>query len=203
MPLVAGQYPPHAPLPKFTGQLMNVNQGNIPARSNLEWFGLGAVLNSATTTTGVNIAVACPVEVGDVITSVTWLTGATAAVTPTAQFSALYAGTGAAPALIGQSTDSTTGAWAASTAKTHTLTSPLRITQALAPTGFIYVNLALTAGTMPTLCSVACATAANYQWFATGPLGLSMTHGTAQGGTAAATIASPTAFATAPICFLR
>jgi hypothetical protein len=146
-----------------------------------------------------------PVEYGDIITKVNWIVGNTAASTPTHQFSALYSGIATTPALIGQSTDSTTTVVAAKTILTHTLTAPQLITPALAPNGYIYATLSFTGTAYPSLATVAAGTTnLTYQWFTTAPLfnQAAMSHGSAVGGTAPTTIASASVVTTTPVVFL-
>lgn len=204
MPLVAGKYPNTNWLWKLTGNLASSAQGNVPARSNLEWFGAGSLVDGALASTGVAAAVACPVEVGDVITKVTIITGATAASTPTHQFVALYGFHATAPPLIVQSTDTTTAAVVLNTAATYTLSTPTKITSTHAPQGYIYVAYVQTGTTISTAISATTTTAASLvsAFSATSPLFLSMTAGSGLTTTAAATLASPAAKAVAPIVFL-
>lgn len=204
MPLVNGKYPNTHPLWKLTGNLANVAQANVPARSNLEWFGVGGLVDGALASTGVAAAVACPVEVGDVITKVTVITGATAASTPTHQFVALYGFHATAPPLIVQSTDSTTTVVAANTAITYTLSTPTKITSTHAPQGYIYVAIVQTGTTISTAIAATTTTAASLvaQFSSTAPIGLSVTAGSGLTTTAAATLASPALKAVAPIVFL-
>ena len=200
--LVHGRYPVTSPFAKLTGLAANASQGNISVRSNLEWFGLANPTDGALAATGVGCAVPIPVENGDVITKVTILAGATAEATGTHAFAALYSGI-ATPALLAQSADVIgAAAIAASAAYTFTLSSAVQITPANAPNGFIYASIAVTAGTVPTAAVVSTPTAIGYQWFANGPLFLAATHGSGLNGTAATTIASPSAKAVAPLVFL-
>ncbi len=203
--LVGGKYPQYNALQAFTGGLSNVVQGNVPAFSNATWFGLGALTDGALAATGVGAVVPVPVDPFVTISAVTIIVGATAASTPTHQFAAIYAGTGSAPALLGQSTDATTTAIAASLPYTWTLTTPQLITPTQAPYGFVYVVISITASTIPTAAVTATAAGINNgsaQWGSHAPLFLSATAGSSLAGTAAATIASPATKAVAPIVFL-
>ena len=200
--LVRGKYHVTSPFYSVLGNAANATQSNIAARSNAEVVGLNALTDGAALTTQVATAVAIPVEVGDVITKVTVFVGATAAGTPTNQFAALYSGI-ATPALLAQSTDGTTGAIAASGAFTFTLASPVLITAANAPQGFIYASVMVKATSTPTLASATVATAVAYQWYANAPLKMgALTHGSSLTTTAPATIASPAAQAVTPIVVL-
>lgn len=198
--LASGHYAQSNPLGALYGSISNVAQPDYPARSNLE-FPVGGLSDGALAATGVGCYVAVPVDVGMSVSKVTMLVGATAGATMTHQFVAIYSGI-ATPALLAQSADGTSGAIAASAAISFTLQSPQTITAAMAPNGFIYAGVAITAATVPTAASVATPTAVGYQFFTGGPLFLSATAGSALGGTAAATIASPAAKATAPVLFL-
>lgn len=201
--LVGGKYPLTNPLLSILGGLSNVAQSDVPARSNLEFFGASAMTDGALAATGVGCFVPVPVDIGTVVSKISILTGATAGATMTAQFAALYAGTGVSPALIGQSTDTTSAAIAAKTLLGWSLTTPHAITSADAPNGFVYALIAITASTVPTAATVATPAGVNYQYNGTvSPLFLSGTAGSALAGTAAATIASGAAKAVAPIVIL-
>ena len=43
MPLVRGKYSATSWIPKVTGNKANVNQSNLPVRTNAEYLGLGAI----------------------------------------------------------------------------------------------------------------------------------------------------------------
>lgn len=208
MPLVRGGYHVNNPWKSIVGGIANVVSGNIPARSNAEWFGIGNPSDGAMAATGVSVSVPVPVEYGDTFSRVTILVGATAGATMTHQFAALYSGI-AVPALLAQSTDTTNAAIAASGAASWALASTVQATPTNAPGGFLYATVCITASTIPTCLSVAIPTAVGYQWFTASttpvgasPLFLSATHGSGQLGTAAATIATPSAKAVAPVVFL-
>ncbi len=95
-------------------------------------------------TTGKLLVVPVVLEAGDTVTSVGFVTGTTAAGTPTSGFVALYNSAGT---LLGQSADFTTTAMGASTVFTKALASPIR---ASAP-GVYYIGWCVAATTMPTL----------------------------------------------------
>jgi hypothetical protein len=205
--LVSGRYGQYNPLIAMLG-LTNAVNPEVPARSNLEYLGLSTLTDGALAATGVAYFVPVPVDPGTVISNVTIIVGATAASTPTHSFAALYSGIGT-PALIGQSTDGTTAAIAASGAFNFALTAQQLITSALAPNGFIYAGVSITGSAIPTAAAISTPTAVGYQWFTssttpkgTAPLFLSATAGSSLAGTAAATIASPAAKAVAPITIL-
>lgn len=105
---------------------------------------------AATPTTGKLLVLAMPLEGGDLVTSIGFVTGTTAIGTPTAGFVALYDPDGK---LLGQSADFTSTAMAASTAFTKALATPTRAPRS----GTHYVAWCATAGTMPTLIGSICA----------------------------------------------
>lgn len=201
--LVRGRYPVTSPIAKLVGLTSNATQPNLPPRSNAEFQCLsGGWTDGALAATGIGCAVAVPVEVGDPLSKVSLLVGATAEATGTHAFAALYSGV-ATPALLAQSVDNTGAAALAASARfDFTLASTVYVTQAMAPGGFLYASVAITAGTVPTAAVSAIPTAIGYQWFTAGPLFIAATHGSALGATAPATIASPSAKAVAPIVFL-
>lgn len=201
--LVRGRYPVTSPIAKLTGLAPNTNQANLALRSNMEWFGLGNLTDGALAATGVGCAVAIPVEAGDTFTKISILVGAAAEATGTHSFAALYSGL-ATPALLAQSVDDT-GATAVGPVNAKydfTLASLVTITPAIAPFGFIYASIVVTATTIPTAAVVAAPTAVGYKWFSNGPLFLAATHGSGLTTAAPATIATPAAKAVAPLVFL-
>lgn len=153
-------------------------------RANLPRVGLDDV---ATAATGVMCSVAIYLQDGDLISNLTWISGATAAGTPTNYFTALYNGAGA---LLAQSADQLTAAWAADTAKTLALATAQRITKS----GIYYAALSVTATTVPTLVGTAGA-----KPVLTGEGNLSQTSGSGLTGTAPATIATPAFKRTVPL----
>lgn len=202
--LLGGRYPLNASLTSLIGGLSNTVQANIPARTNLE-YPLGNLTDGALAATGIATVVPVPIDPGTVVSKVGLLIGATAGATITHGFAALYAGTGAAPALIGQSTDiGTTASITASALYQFTLTSTQLITNTLAPNNFVYVAIVFTqsAGTIPTAMSMSTPIGINYQWSTGSPLNLAATAGSTLTTTAAATIASPSAKAVAPVIVL-
>jgi hypothetical protein len=76
--------------------------------------------NLSALTTQVMLSVAIPLEAGDVVTNLTFVSGDTQAGTPTNWWFALY-DTQATPAKIAQTADQTSTAWAANTVKTVAL----------------------------------------------------------------------------------
>jgi len=143
-------------------------------------------------TTQVMSAVAIPLQPGDVVTNLSFKSGATAAGTPTNWWFALY-DTSATPALLGQTADQTTTAWAANTVKTLALTTAYKVTVA----GIYYAAIMVKATTVPSLLGanlgIAGASAAILS-----SAQVSNTSGSSLTATAPATIATPTAVATVP-----
>lgn len=149
--------------------------------------------NLAALATGVMTSVALPLQKGTLVTSLTFVSATTAAGTPTAWWFALYS-TAATPALLSQSADQTTTAWAANTAKTLALASPQVITES----GIYYAACMVTATTPPTLLGKSVGIAAAAGSILSSKI-LAQTSGSALTTTAPATIASPTTVATVPL----
>lgn len=133
--------------------------------------------------TGVMTSVPIKLFAGDVITNISFRSGATAAGTPTAWWFALYS-SAATPALLAQTADQTTTAWAANT----TMTKALSAAQTISTTGIYWVGINVTATTPPTLLGNVVAPA-----IVTGERNLSQSSGSSLTTTAPATIATPTA----------
>lgn len=148
----------------------------------------------AALTTQVMTSVAVPVQTGDLISNITFVSGATGAGTPTNWWFALYDGSGA---LLSQSADQTTTAWAASTAKTLTLTTSQRVSAATV----VYAAVMVKATTVPTLIGANLALAVSAGGILSSKV-LAQTSGSALTTTAPATIATPTTVATVPFCVL-
>ncbi|MET7933488.1 hypothetical protein [Streptomyces sp. NPDC005322] len=132
---------------------------------------------------GVMTSVPIYLHAGDVITNVSLRSGATAVGTPTNYWVALYSNA-ATPALLAQSVDQTSTAWAANTTKTLALSSPKTITDS----GVYWVGISVTATTVPTLLGTVAAPA-----IVTGERNLSQSSGSSLTATAPATITSATA----------
>lgn len=158
------------------GVLGNLHQEGKPERSGrISWEGLpsfSAVKDEAAALI-TKEAILMPVEVtvGDVISKVGVLIGATAAGTPTHQWAALYGGTltSSEATLIQQSADTETAAIAKEAPYAWTLSKAVTITSAMAPTGFVYAAVSVTATTVPSLLSQSIPAAANYSWITGGP----------------------------------
>ncbi|GFH36629.1 hypothetical protein [Streptomyces pacificus] len=134
-------------------------------------------------TTQVMTSVPIHLYAGDVITNISARSGATAADTPTNWWFALYS-KASTPALLAQTADQTTTAWAANTTKTVALSSPVTITES----GIYWVGIHVKATAVPTLLGCVAAPA-----IATGERNLSQSSGSSLTATAPATIATPTA----------
>jgi hypothetical protein len=145
-------------------------------RANLPRVGLDDVAAAAS---GVMCSVALYLADGDTVTNLTFISGGTAAGTPTNYWFALYSGAGA---LLAQTADQLTAAWAADTAKTLALATPQKITKS----GIYYAAISVTATTVPTLVGTVGA-----KPVLTGEGNLSQTSGTGLTATAPATIATP------------
>ena len=186
----------------------NVANTSYPARSNAEYLGLSTLVDGAIGTTGILSAVPVPWDGGEVVTQINVSTGATGCSLPTHSFAAIYT-SASTPALIGQSTDATSvTAFAASTQYTIKLTTPAQVSPAQCAGGYIWVGFSITSTTQPTVASLATATAAwagdaTTPWTTGGPLYAALTAGTSLGATAAATIASPSAKAVAPLVWVQ
>lgn len=205
--LVHGKYPLIYSLDKALGMASNVAQSNLSVRSNLEWSGINDITDAAASlVSGKATVVAIPVEVGDVISKVSVLAGATAEATGTHAWAAVYSGVATTAALQGAQSVDVTGAAAiaASGRFDFTLATPVLVTPSNAPNGYLYVAVSVTATTVPSLLSAAVAVAAQYAWFTGSPAFFAATSGSALVGVAPATItlASATAIATPPAVFL-
>lgn len=146
-------------------------------RANLPRVSLDDVAAAAT---GVMLSTPLYLEEGDLVTNLTFISAGTAAGTPTNYWFALYSGVGA---LLAQTADQTTTAWAADTVKTLALATAQKITRS----GVYYAAISVTATTVPTL--VGCGTA---KPVLSGEVNLAQTSGSGLTTTAPATIATPT-----------
>lgn len=184
MPLVNGRYGPKNPNWLLAGQPTGQFRESFP-RNQIN-------TDLAALTTQVMASVAIPLQAGDVVTNITFKTGATAAGTPTNWFYALYSNA-ATPALLAQSADQLTAAMAANTRLTLALATP----QTILVSDVYYLAIMVKATTVPTLIGFTSFAGASAGVF-TADKGLSYTSGSGLTGTAPATIASPTAVATVP-----
>lgn len=154
-------------------------------RANLPRIGLyddASDTGSVALTTQVMTAVPIKLAAGDVITNISCQSGATAAGTPTNWWFALYSNA-ATPALMAQTADQLTAAWAAFTVKTVALATAQTITA----TGIYWVAIMVKATTVPTLLGTL-----GVKPIVTGERNLSVSSGAALTTTATATLATPT-----------
>lgn len=147
---------------------------------------------SVALTTQVMTSVPVFLAAGDVITNISFRSGATAAGTPTNWWFALY-DTSATSALLAQTADQLTAAWAAFTTKTLALATAQTITKS----GVYWAAIHVKATTVPTLLgSIAAAP------IVTGERNLAQTSGSSLTTTAPATIATPAVAQFAPYVVL-
>lgn len=195
-----------SPVLSAFGNPTQVANPGAPARTNAHYFGLAAATDGAVATTGIATNVAVPVEVGDVFTNLTVYVGATAGATLTQEGAALYQGTNvASPPILGaQATLQVAAAVTASTPFVWTFPTPVTVTAASAPNGYIYASFYFTGTTMPTLLSQALTAAVGYRFSAAAnsPIFLASTAGSALTTTSPATLVTPAIFARAPIVLL-
>lgn len=163
------------------GQITNVVDTTKPAFTNL--VPGQPLIDGAVATTGIATSTPVPVDVGATITNVIFITGATAASSPTHSWAALYQGTGVTqPVFIAQVTDKGSAAIGSKTVFTYALSSATQITSTMAPHGFIYVSL-MFASTVaqPSVVSYAAPTATQIfgGWFTNSPRWTAATHGSA------------------------
>jgi hypothetical protein len=162
-------------------------------RANLPRVGLydsASDTGNVALTTQVMTSTPIMLAAGDVITNLTFVSGATGAGTPTNWWFALY-DTSATPALIAQTADQTSTAWAASTAKTLPLSSAYTVPK----TGVYWAAVMSKATTVPTLLGAVAAPP-----IVSGERKMAQTSGSSLAATAPATIASPTGAAFVPYC---
>ena len=101
-------------------------------------------VNTTMAASGVLNLQAIYLQAGMLVSNITLCSATTAAGTPTNYFFALYS---AARALLAQSANQTTTAWAANTVKTLAMTTPYRVPVS----GLYYIGYFMTATTVPTL----------------------------------------------------
>jgi len=168
------------------GSPAGVNYSNL-ARSQ-------AGTDLAALTTQVMTSVAIWLPAGTVVTNLTFVSGATAAGTPTNWWFALYS-SAATPALLAQTADQTSTAWAAETAKTVALTTPQTITT----TAVYYAAIMVKATTPPSLAGTGRAGAGASAAVIAGNKILAQTSGSSLTTTAPATITGATTVGTIPL----
>lgn len=173
--------------------LLEGSPGSFRAQ-NIRQLDCGADLSALTTQ--VMLSVAVPLQPGDVVSNITFKSGATAAGTPTNYWVALYS-SAATPALLAQSADQTTTAWAANTVKTLALATAQEITTA----GIYYAALMVKATTPPTLVGKSVGIAGAAASILSSKV-LAQTSGSSLTDTAPSTIASATTVANVPLVVL-
>ena len=193
--------------PLFTGQagLVGVNpKGIVPVRSNIVDLG-GVVTDTSLGTTDIGYFAAIRANKGDVITRVKALIGATAAVTPTHSAVAIYGGanTGAGAKLIAKSADGLTAAIAASKPYAVNLEEPVELSEETAPHGFVYALFTVTAGTVPSVATLAVGSGVHYAWFANSPVFLGGSAGSALKGVPPSTLTGAAATGNVPVLVLE
>lgn len=161
---------------------------DVFVRSNLPAY--AATSDLAATGTGVAIGVPIWLEKGDIVTAITFVSGGTAAATPTAWWHALYDTDGS---LLAQTADQGSAAWAADTAKKLNLSSPVTVPRR----GWYTAATMVAAGTVPTLLGAAPRTSTASLF--TGSKALGRTFGSSLSTTAPASISSPTTVAKCPL----
>ena len=143
--LVSGHYPVKNPEWLLQEQAGAVGGGQQP-RTNMGRLQIAADL-AAALTSGVATAVAVPLVAGDIVTNLSFRSGATAAGTPTHLVFALYDPNGN---LLAQSADQGAAAWAADTTKTLALATQTQI----ATPAVYYAAIFAAATTVPSLVGV-------------------------------------------------
>lgn len=174
MPLVNAKYK------RLNADWLRVGSPAVFAESVSKAYSGGADL--AVAASGVELAVDIGLDAGDVVTSISFVTGGTAANGPTAGYIVLRDGSGNK---LVQTADFGSTARAANTAYTVALTTAYPVTAS----GVYKIGFSMTVSTtMPTLRGATMLNAA----FAAVGRACSQSHGAAVGATAPATIATPT-----------
>lgn len=180
---------PYPQLP-YTDPEYLLNGGNV-RRSSLPRHMADTDLGALTTQ--VMLSAAIVLQKDDLVTSLTFRSGGTPAGTPTNWWFALYSAA-ATPALLGQTADQTSTAWAADEEKTVALAVPQRIAAA----GVYYASIMMKATTPISVAGHAVDHAELSTGILTGQKLLAATSGSALTDTAPATIATPTAVVGVP-----
>jgi hypothetical protein len=169
--------------------LAHLSAGNTFARYNIPRAPID-VGDVAIGATGVMLSTPIFLGAGETVTNLTFRSGATALATGTAHWFALYS-PDSTPALIAQSADQGSAAWAANTTKTLALSTPQTVTRS----GFYWAAVMVAASTVPTLVG-----SRYFPALVSGERNLGQTSGSGLSTTAPATIASPTAVQFVPVC---
>lgn len=157
----------------------------MPFVSNMPAPQLQAVSNGAALSTGVMTAVSIKLLAGQKVSTISFTSATTAAGTPTHWWFALYSAA-AVPALIAQTADQLTAAWAANTRIPLNLPTP----KTIAVAGLYWAVCMVAATTPPTLLSAPAFTSGllNALGIVTGDKALAVTSGSGLTTTAPATI---------------
>ena len=201
--LVGGKFPQTNPAVSFVGGFTNSTQANIPARTNAEWLGYVWTDSATGMVTAKANGIAVPVDPGTVVSKVSVLCGA-AAGTVTHFNVQLFSGIATPAALGTQSTDQTSTPFTVNTILTTTLGTPVLVTSANAPNGYIYVSLSGTWSVAPSVASASTPTAivtAGTAGFGASAPTLTANY-TGGGATQPATLAGAATVAQAPIVWL-
>jgi hypothetical protein len=182
MPLVSGGYPVKSDDAAIAGGA--VVRYNIGRRQ--------AVSDTAALTTQVMTSVAVNLQAGDTITKLAFRSGATAAGTPTNWWFALYSPAGA---LLAQTADQLTAAWAADTV----MDLALATAQVIPVSGLYYAAIMVKATTPPSLVGATLGRAGVSTGLLSTDKVLAQTSGSGLTTTAPGTIATPTAIAACPL----
>lgn len=186
MPLVRGKYPVTNP-----GWTLNGKPSGLFREGVLPRALCGG--NLAALTTQVLLSTPIHLEAGDLVSNLTFMSATTAANTPTNWWFALY-DDGTTPALVGQTADQTTTAWAANTAMTKALATAYLVPRS----GIYYAAIMVKATAVPTLVGASVHHANVAGAIVSGQKILAQTSGSSLTDTAPATIATPTTVATIP-----
>ncbi|MEV6046040.1 hypothetical protein [Streptomyces xanthochromogenes] len=184
MPLTNARYPAKNPQWLLAGQPSGTYRTNLDRALVVSDF--AALTTQTMQSTGLYL------QAGDLVTNLTFKSGATAAATPTNWWFALYSDD-ATPVLLAQTADQTTGAWAANTAKTLALSSPVSIPRS----GIYYAAVMVKAATTPSLLGAGTIAGAA-SGFVTGDLPLAQNSGASLTATAPATITGASAIGFLP-----
>jgi hypothetical protein len=184
MPLVSGGYPPKSDIAALAG--------GVQARYNIpRWV---SVSDCAALTTQIMTAVPVNYQAGDLVSKLAFASGGTAAGTPTNWWFALYSNA-ATPALLAQTADQTSTAWAADTVMDLALATP----QLIAVSGIYWAAIMVKATTVPTLVGATLGRVKASAGFLSTDKALAVTSGSALTTTAPATLAAPTTVTTVPL----
>jgi hypothetical protein len=130
------------PSPLQVGADSSFTRNTVATAALYESHPRSTFTNIAAANTGTMLCVGIKIPAGANLTTASFQSGTTAGVALTNQWFALYS---PSAALLGQTTNDTSTAWAANTLKTLTFTSPITTTVS----GLHYLAIGVTAGTVP------------------------------------------------------